>query len=109
LEVFRGISPFLQDANQILFFVVLGIFGGLYGAFVIKWNLRAQAFRKKYLSKYPITEVLVLATITALTCYWNAWLRIDMTEEMERLFKQCEGVQDYNGICQYPFISTMLI
>jgi chloride channel 3/4/5 len=81
--------------------VVLGVFGGLYGAFVIKFNLRAQAFRKKYLSKYPITEVIVLAATTAIVCYWNAWLRIDMTEEMERLFKQCEGVEDYNGICQY--------
>jgi len=53
------------------------------------------------LSKYPITEVVVLAATTATVCYWNAWLRIDMTEEMERLFKQCEGVEDYNGICQY--------
>ena len=80
---------------------MLGAFGGLYGAFVIKFNLRAQAFRKKYLSKYPITEVVLLAATTAIVCYWNAWLRIDMTEEMERLFKQCEGVEDYNGICQY--------
>jgi chloride channel 3/4/5 len=79
----------------------LGVFGGLYGAFVIKLNLRAQGFRKRYLAKYPITEVVVLAFVTAVTCYWNAWLRIDMTEEMERLFKQCEGVEeDYNGICQ---------
>ena len=82
--------------------MIIGIFGGLYGAFVIKFNLRAQAFRKKYLSDYPITEVVVLALLTAITCYWNAWLRIDMTEEMERLFKQCEGVEDYNGICQCP-------
>ena len=82
--------------------MIIGIFGGLYGAFVIKFNLRAQAFRKKYLTDYPITEVVVLALLTAITCYWNAWLRIDMTEEMERLFKQCEGVEDYNGICQYP-------
>jgi chloride channel 3/4/5 len=84
---------------QIIFFVLLGIFGGLYGAFVIKFNLRAQAFRKKYLAAYPITEVVFLALITAILCYWNAWLRIDMTEEMERLFKQCEGVEDYSGIC----------
>jgi len=24
-----------------------------------------------------------------------------MTEEMERLFKQCEGVEDYSGVCLY--------
>jgi chloride channel 3/4/5 len=87
--------------------VVLGVFGGVYGAVVMKFNLRAQAFRKKYLSAYPITEVVILAAVTGIICYCNAWLRIDMTEEMERLFKECEGVQDYNGICQYlpPFLS----
>ena len=79
--------------------MVLGAFGGLYGAFVIKWNLRAQAFRKKYLGEWPVGEVVVLSFVTAVVCYWNAWLRIDMTEMMERLFKQCEGVEDYNGIC----------
>src|SRR5690606_30286910 len=29
---------------EIFFFIIIGIFGGLYGAFVIKWNIRAQAF-----------------------------------------------------------------
>jgi chloride channel 3/4/5 len=25
---------------EILFYLIIGVFGGLYGAFVIKWNLR---------------------------------------------------------------------
>ena len=85
---------------EILFFILIGIFGGLYGAFVIKWNLRAQAFRKKYLTKYAIPEVVILAGATAILCYPNMFLRIDMTEMMEILFHECEGDQDYNGICQ---------
>ena len=85
---------------EILFFIFIGIFGGLYGAFVMKWNLRAQAFRKKYLAKYAILEATLLAAGTALICYPNMFLRIDMTEEMEKLFLECEGTQDYDGLCE---------
>ena len=84
---------------EVLFFIILGIFGGLYGAFVIKWNLRAQAFRKKYLTHYALLEATLLATGTAIVCYPNMFLRIDMTESMEILFLECEGAEDYNGLC----------
>ncbi|KAK4187112.1 putative chloride channel protein [Podospora australis] len=84
---------------EVLFFIIIGIFGGLYGAFVIKWNLRVQAFRKKYLSNYAILEATLLAAGTAIVCYPNAFLRIDMTESMEILFLECEGDEDYHGLC----------
>lgn len=81
------------------FYVLLGLFGGLYGAFVMKWNLRAQAFRKRYLSAYPILESVFLALATAILCYPNMFLRIDMTESMEILFLECEGGHDYDELC----------
>ena len=84
---------------EILFYIIIGIFGGLYGAFVIKWNLRAQAFRKKYLSNYAILEATLLAAGTAIIAYPNVFLRIDMTESMEILFLECEGGEDYHGLC----------
>lgn len=84
---------------EVLFYIFIGIFGGLYGAFVMKWNLRAQAFRKKYLTNYAILEATLLATGTAIICYPNMFLRIDMTESMEILFLECEGAEDYNGLC----------
>jgi len=84
---------------EVFFFIILGIFGGLYGAFTIKWNLRAQTFRKKYLGNYAILEATLLATGTAIICYPNMFLRIDMTESMEILFLECEGAEDYNGLC----------
>ena len=84
---------------EIIFYVLIGIFGGLYGAFVMKWNFRAQAFRKRYLSKYPILEATLLALGTAVVCYPNMFLRIDMTESMEILFLECEGGHDYDELC----------
>lgn len=87
---------------EIPFYILIGVFGGLYGAFVIKWNLRFQAFRKKYLAQYPVLEATLLALATAIVCYWNAFLRIDMTESMEILFLECEGTEDYHGLCDAP-------
>lgn len=88
---------------EVVFFIVIGIFGGLYGEFVIKWNLRAQAFRKRFLTKYALAEATFLAGMTAVICYFNTFLRIDMTESMEILFRECEGGHDYNGLCRYVF------
>lgn len=85
---------------EIPFYIIIGIFGGCYGAFVMKWNLRAQAFRKRYLTAYPILESAILATATAIICYPNQFLRRDMTESMEILFLECEGEAATTLLCQ---------
>ncbi|KAF2771539.1 chloride channel protein [Teratosphaeria nubilosa] len=84
---------------EIPFYILLGVFGGLYGAFMMKWNLRYVAFRKRYLAQYPILETVILALGTAILCYPNMFLRIDMTESMEILFLECEGGHDYDELC----------
>ncbi|KAH9825825.1 putative chloride channel protein, partial [Teratosphaeria destructans] len=94
---------------EIPFYVLLGLFGGLYGAFMMKWNLRYVAFRKRYLARYPILETVILALATALLCYPNMFLRIDMTESMEILFLECEGGHDYDALCDRNNRWTMVI
>ncbi|KAL1917300.1 uncharacterized protein VTP21DRAFT_4956 [Calcarisporiella thermophila] len=84
---------------EVVFFVLLGVFGGIYGALMIKYNLKVVAFRKKYLKDYPVMEAGALAGITALIGYFNVFLRIDMTEIMGILFRECEGNEDYYGLC----------
>jgi chloride channel 3/4/5 len=83
---------------EIFFFIILGIFGGLYGEFVMKWNLRAAAFRKKYLTQHGLAEAVSLATLTAIIAYWNPFLRLDMTKSMELLFQECED-ESYDDMC----------
>ncbi|EKM54714.1 uncharacterized protein PHACADRAFT_197144 [Phanerochaete carnosa HHB-10118-sp] len=85
---------------EIIFFVILGIFGGLYGAFMVKFNMQWAAFRKKHLVNYPVVEAATLATLTGVIAYWNRFLRIDMTEGMSILFRECEGGGDYDHLCQ---------
>ncbi|KAF7196733.1 putative chloride channel protein [Pseudocercospora fuligena] len=85
---------------EIPFYILLGVFGGCYGAFVMKWHMRVQAFRKRYLSQYGILEATILAFATAIICFPNMFLKIDMTESMEILFQECEGEHDYDELCE---------
>ncbi|GJE92775.1 Cl-channel protein [Phanerochaete sordida] len=85
---------------EIFFFVILGVFGGLYGAFMVKFNMQWAAFRRKHLAKYPVVEAVSLATLTGVIAYSNRFLRIDMTEGMSILFRECEGGGDYDHLCQ---------
>lgn len=94
---------------EIPFYIIIGIFGGCYGAFVMKWNLRAQAFRKRYLASYPILESTLLAVATAIICYPNQFLRRDMTESMEILFLECEGEAASTPLCQPEYRWKMVM
>ncbi|EMG50511.1 hypothetical protein G210_2579, partial [Candida maltosa Xu316] len=75
---------------EIPVYIVLGVFGGLYGIIVSKFNIRVVAFRKKYLANFAIREVLILTLFTASFSYFNQFLRLDMTETMEILFHECD-------------------
>ena len=85
---------------EIGFFILIGVFGGLYGAFVIKYNFQVQSFRRNHLAAYGLSEAVTLAALTALVGYFNKFLRIDMTESLEILFRECEGGGDYDDLCQ---------
>ncbi|KAF8518751.1 Cl-channel protein [Gautieria morchelliformis] len=85
---------------EIVFFVIIGIFGGLYGAFVIKFNLQVAAFRRRYLANHGVAEAVTLATLTSMFGYFNRFIRIDMTESLAILFRECDNGGDYDNLCQ---------
>lgn len=95
------------------FYLIIGVFGGLYGAYVIKYNMQMQAFRRTHLAPYGISEAVVLAVVTAAVAYFNKFLRIDMSESLEILFRECEGGGDYAGLCQtseqWHMVNSLLI
>lgn len=67
---------------------------------MVKFNLAFAAFRKNHLTQFPVTEAVTLATVTAMVGYFNRFMRIDMTESMAVLFRQCDDEGDYGGLCQ---------
>lgn len=91
---------------ELIFFVLIGLFGGFVGLFIIKWNLRVQTFRKKYLANHAVNEVVALVLLTSLVCYFNNFLRMDMTESMGILFHECS--EDWDHITCDPTHRTKI-
>lgn len=76
---------------ELLFFCFLGIFGGLYGEFVMRLFFLIQKLRKKYLSRWGVLDAAFVTVITSLVSFLNPWLRLDMTLGMELLFQECKS------------------
>lgn len=70
-------------------FIILGIFGGLYGKYISQLNIAYVNFRKRYLTRWATQEIVLLALITGLLSYFNEFLKLDMTESMGILFHEC--------------------
>lgn len=89
------------------FYALLGAFGGVYGVIVIKLNKRVAGFRKKYLVPYAIHEVVTLAILSAVFCYFNQFLKLDMTEVMQMLFNDC-STEALHDLCKADSTKTTL-
>lgn len=85
---------------EVPIFIILGLFGGVYGILISKFNIKAVSFRKTYLQKHAIKEVLLLTLITAMISYFNEYLRMDMTEGMQILFKGCDEHEEEYSHCK---------
>lgn len=98
--------------SEIIWFVILGIFGGLYGIFISKWNIKYVAFRQRYLSNWKfsgVNEIFWLCLISSIVGYWNIYMRLDMTKVMELLFDSCSDKDTGNPICTTdPDLSTWI-
>ncbi|KAB1253137.1 H exchange transporter 3 [Camelus dromedarius] len=82
-------------------FILLGIFGGLWGALFIRTNIAWCRKRKTtQLGKYPVVEVLVVTAITAVLAFPNEYTRMSTSELISELFNDC-GLLDSSKLCDY--------
>ncbi|KAG8448095.1 hypothetical protein GDO86_015259 [Hymenochirus boettgeri] len=86
---------------ELIPFILLGIFGGLWGAFFIRANI-AWCHRRKTtrLGRYPVAEVLAVTAITAILAFPNDYTRISSSELISELFNDC-GLLDSSKLCDY--------
>ncbi|KAG0276639.1 hypothetical protein BGZ96_003202, partial [Linnemannia gamsii] len=86
---------------DMFFYMLLGILGGLWGAFFIRMNLRLAAFRKtSWLRIFPIYEVFAVTLLTAVVGYLNIFTRVQSPELLANLFRECDaGAGNYHGLC----------
>ncbi|KAF9427615.1 hypothetical protein BGZ94_004554 [Podila epigama] len=86
---------------EMMFYLMLGILGGLWGAFFIRMNLRLAAFRKtSWLRFFPIYEVFSVCLLTAAVGYVNIFTRVQSPQLLANLFRECDGnAGNYHGLC----------
>ncbi|KAA8563737.1 hypothetical protein EYC84_011756 [Monilinia fructicola] len=83
-------------------YAFLGILGGLYGGLFIKVN--TSIFQWKKTATWlpgPITQVMIVATLTALINYPNLYMRAQSSELVFSLFAECSKLTDDQfGLCK---------
>ena len=86
---------------EIIPFTLLGIAGGLFGAFLIRLNMRVTRWRRSRNTSRPILEVLIIAFISAVINFPNIFMRAQNTELVHFLFAECgPGAEDQFGLCK---------
>ncbi|XP_065182931.1 H(+)/Cl(-) exchange transporter 5-like [Sycon ciliatum] len=86
---------------ELLPFLALGVFGGVFGAIFIHANLWwCKLRRSTRLGKYPIIEVLGVSFLTAMFAYPNQYTRMGASELIAVLVKSCSAA-DASLLCDY--------
>ncbi|KAI9659293.1 MAG: hypothetical protein M1821_001551 [Bathelium mastoideum] len=87
---------------EMVAFVLVGILGGAMGACFIKASrFWAQSFRRiPIIKKMPVLEVALVALVTGLSCFWNRYTRLPVTELLFELATPCDAYsEDGNSLC----------
>ncbi|KAF8210342.1 chloride channel [Mycena galopus ATCC 62051] len=90
-------------AFELLPFLLLGVFGGLYGAYFSKLNIRWSRDVRNFtwLKSHPIAEVILITLITSALCFLNPYTRMGGTELVYNLFSECRtgSGNTHSGLC----------
>lgn len=72
-------------------FIILGIFGGLYGALFSRLNIiwSREVRKGTWLARHPITEVFLVTALTTFVGFLNPYTRLGGTELVAKLFSEC--------------------
>ncbi|KAI8999840.1 chloride channel, partial [Gaertneriomyces semiglobifer] len=91
-------------------FVLLGILGGLYGAFFIRMNIKVAEFRRtSWLRRYQVWEVTAVAALTCLIAFGVPFMRVSTVELVANLFRECvETEEDFYGLCRWEPLAGII-
>ncbi|CAI2169908.1 3629_t:CDS:10 [Funneliformis geosporum] len=101
LVLFQVVYDRDWHAFELLFFALLGVIGGLYGALFIRMNLKIAAFRQNsWLRFFSVHEVVFVSVLTSIVSYLNIFMRVNPSELVANLFRECVG-GDYHNLCNH--------
>ncbi|KAK4705024.1 chloride channel 3/4/5, partial [Phenoliferia sp. Uapishka_3] len=108
LVLFQVTTSQVLRGFELIPWALLGVVGGLWGAWFIHLNKGWERFRRQSgLNRWPVTEVALLALFTAVVSYLVVFMRIPTSELVVNLFQDCSSVDTY-GLCD-PTKSTTII
>lgn len=81
-------------------FVLLGIFGGLYGALFSRLNIiwSREVRKGTWLARHPIFEVFLVTALTTVVSFLNPLARLGGTELVAKLFAEC-SIDSTSSLC----------
>ena len=93
-------SPY--EPIHYLTFIILGLFGGLFGGVFCKANYHWSRWFRKYsiIQKYPVFEVFLVVLATALLQYPNPVAREPGDVIIKTLLVDCHGPSDNGWVCE---------
>ncbi|CCL98708.1 uncharacterized protein FIBRA_00712 [Fibroporia radiculosa] len=90
-------------AYELIFFLLLGVFGGVWGAYFSKLNVRWTRYVRNgtWLKAHPVFEVFLVTLLTTILCFVNPYTRMGMTELVYNLFAECRpgSANSHEGLC----------
>ncbi|KAK0212563.1 chloride channel [Desarmillaria ectypa] len=90
-------------AYELFPFVLLGVFGGIYGAYFSKLNYRWSRHVRNgtWLKTHPVAEVLLVTLLTTVLCFLNPYTHMGGTELVYNLFAECRtgSGNSHEGLC----------
>ncbi|KAL1945794.1 hypothetical protein VTO73DRAFT_1796 [Trametes versicolor] len=90
-------------AYELAPFLLLGVFGGVYGAVFSKLNYRwtRDVRNATWLKRYPVVEVILVTLVTAILSFLNPYTRMGGTELVYNLFAECRSgsANTHSGLC----------
>ncbi|KAI3642083.1 hypothetical protein MP228_011638 [Amoeboaphelidium protococcarum] len=110
LVLFQVIYDRAWHSFELIWFILIGVFGGIFGAIFIRFNVRIQQWRQvsSWAKQYPVIEVAIVAFLTAGIGYFNFFSRVSNSELVLSLFRECEK-DEFNGLCdQSNYLSNSL-
>lgn len=90
-------------AFELIPFALLGILGGVYGGLFIKVNMWIARWKKANAGWLPgpVTQVALVALLTALINYPNLYMRAQLSELVSNIFAECSPqLDDVFGLCK---------
>ncbi|KWU43642.1 hypothetical protein RHOSPDRAFT_9120, partial [Rhodotorula sp. JG-1b] len=102
---------------ELLGFVALAVFGGVYGALFCKANVAWTKYVRNgtSLKAHPILEVALVTFSTTAISFYNPWSKMGGTELISELFSECYKDDRLSGLCVtqpaqvFPLVGSLLL